>query len=95
MRLTNTVKSIYAIITPLQNRLLNVQRLLRSAELEEIDENIIKRIKSFSKKHLKVINDIFKSTQKACDFFERKYSALAYRIFFYINVNLFTSELTI
>ena len=95
MRLINIIKDIYAIIISFQNRFLNAQRLLRSAKLKKIDENIIKRIKSFFKKHSKVINDMFKSIQKAYDFFERKYPALTHRIFFHINVNLFTLKLTI
>ena len=61
VRLINTVKDIYAIITSLQKRLLHIQRLLRFAKLEKIDENIMKRIKFFFKKHAKVINDMFKS----------------------------------
>ena len=94
MRLTNIVKDIYAIIISFQKRLLHVQRLLRFARLKEIDENIIKRIKFFFKKYIKVINDMLKSTQKAYDFFEQKYSILVRRIFFHINDNLFTSKFT-
>ena len=56
----NIVKDIYAIITSLQERLLHIQRLLRFARLGEIDENIMRRIKFFFKKYIKVINDMLK-----------------------------------
>ena len=92
MRLANTVKDIYIIITSLQKRLLYIQRFLRFAGLKKIDENIMKRIKSFFKEHAKIINDILKSTQKAYDFFEQKYLTLVRRIFFYIDDNLFTPK---
>ena len=42
VRLTNTVKNIYAIIISFQKRLLHAQRLLRFAKLKKIDENIMK-----------------------------------------------------
>ena len=92
IRLTNIVKNIYAIIISFQKRLLYAQRFLRFAELRKIDENILRRIKSFFKEHTKVIYDIFKSINEACDFFEQKYLTLVRRIFFYINDNLFTRE---
>ena len=62
VRLTNIVKDIYTIIISFQKRLLHAQRLLKFAKLRKIDENIIKRIKFFFKEHIKVINDILKST---------------------------------
>ena len=70
MRLTNIIKNIYAIIISFQKRLLYIQRFLRFAKLRKIDENIMKRIKFFFKKYIKVINDMLKSTQEVYDFFE-------------------------
>ena len=93
VRLINIVKDIYAVIISLQKRLLHIQRFLRFARLREIDENILRRIKLFFKEYIKVIYDMLKSINEACDFFEQKYSTLVRRIFFYINDNLFTREL--
>ena len=69
VRLANTIKDIYLIIILFQKRLLQVYRLLRFTRLKEIDENILKQIKSFFKKHIKIIYNILKSTNKVCDFF--------------------------
>ena len=62
-------------------------------KIDEIKENRREYFKTnqvFFKKHVKVIYNIFKSTNEACDFFEQKYSTFINRMFFYVNSNLFT-----
>ena len=61
-------------------------------KLKKIDENILTQIKSFFKKHIKVIYNMFKLVNEVCDFYEQRYSTLINRMFFYIDDNLFTRE---
>ena len=94
VRLINTIKDIYVIIILFQKRLLYAQRFLRSTKLRKIDEKILRQIKFFFKKHIKVMYNIFKSINEIYNFFEQRYSTLVRKMFFYINDNLFTRELT-
>ena len=59
-----------------------------------MNEDILKQIKSFFKKHIKVIYNILKLINEACDFFEQRYSIFINRMFFYIENNMPTQALT-
>lgn len=66
-------------------------------KIEEIKDvkNVLIKIKKFSKKSIKVINDILILINKIYEFFDEKYLSFANRVFIYFNNNIFTKAFNI